>query len=165
MTNVEFFRPKSAVVLAYIGYALLMGAILQSLFTAVLLDIVFTVITVAILGSFLYFVVHKPKLEIGDEGVLVTNPARSIFLGWGEVKEIETKYALTFYTASGKVVAWAAPAPGRYHHRSVHPNEVKGLIPGSTTLIRASDSPRTDSGAAYYIARLRWESFNKRNHF
>ena len=163
MTNVERFRPKSALILSFIGYALLFGALLQSFVTANLLDIVFTVIAAIGFGSFIYLVIHKPALEIGDEGVLIINPLAKIFLGWGEVSEIETKYALTFHTAHGKTVAWAAPAPGRYHHRSVHPNEVKGLIPNSTTLIRASDSPRTDSGAAYYIARMRWESFNKRH--
>ena len=164
MTNVEFFRPTSAVVISYIGYALLAGAVIQSLVTANILDIIFTLAAVAVLGSFLYLVVHKPKLEIGDEGVVVTNPLRTFTISWGDVREIETKYVLTFYTAERKIPAWAAPAPGRYHHRSVHPNEVKGLIPNSTTLIRASDSPRTDSGAAYYIARLRWENFKKRHH-
>lgn len=164
MTNVERFRPTSAVVISYIGYALVAGALIQSFVTANLLDIAFTSVAGALFAGFIYLVIHKPKLEIGHEGVLITNPIATTYLGWGDVLEIETKFALTFYTKDGKHVSWAAPAPGRYHHRSVHPNEVKGLIPTSTTLIRASDSPRTDSGAAYYIARMRWEAFKKRHH-
>ncbi|MBU6352778.1 MAG: PH domain-containing protein [Actinomycetales bacterium] len=164
MTNIESFRPTSAVVISYIGYALLAGAILQSFVTANISDIIFTLIATAVFGTFIYLVIHRPKLEIGDEGVLITNPLSKIFLNWGDVIEIETKYSLTFYTAERKYSSWAALAPGRYHHRTVHPNEVKGLIPRDTTLIRAGDSPRTDSGAAAYIARVRWEQFKKRHH-
>jgi hypothetical protein len=149
--------------MSYIGYALLAGAILQSFVTANISDIVLTLVATAIIGAFIYLVMHRPMLEIGDEGVIITNPLSKKFLAWGDVIEIETQYALTFYTANRKISSWAALAPGRYHQRTVHPNEVKGLIPRDTTLIRAGDSPRTDSGAAAYIARLRWEQFKKRH--
>ena len=164
MGNAEFFRPRSPVIVAFIGYALLAGAILQSLWTANFKDIAFTVIITAVFGTFIYFIIHRPSLTIGDDGVIIQNPFRKIELSWGDVLEIETQYALTFYTKDGKVSAWAALAPGRYHHRTVQSAEVKFMIPKDTTLIRASDSPRTDSGAAAYIARLRWESFKKKNH-
>ena len=94
MTNVERFRPKSALILSFIGYALLFGALLQSFVTANLLDIVFTVIAALGIGSFIYLVIHKPALEIGDEGVLIINPLAKVYLGWGDVTEIETKYEI-----------------------------------------------------------------------
>jgi hypothetical protein len=164
MSNPEFFRPKSSVVIAYIGYALLGGAILQSFWTANFKDIAITFAATAIFASFIYFVIHRPSLLIGDEGVIIQNPIRRFEFGWEEILEIETQYSLTFYTKSGKVSAWAALAPGRYHQRTVQSAEVKFMIPKDTTLIRPGDSPRTDSGAAAYIARLRWQAFNKRNH-
>jgi hypothetical protein len=137
---------------------------LQSFVTANINDIIRTAIASIVLGTFIYLAIHKPKLEVFDEGVTITNPLSQVTLGWGEVLEIETRYALTFYTATKKHSAWAALAPGRYHHRSVHPNEVKGLVPRDITLIRASDSPRTDSGAAAYISRIRWEQYKRRHH-
>ena len=161
MTNVEFFRPKSAIITAYAGYGLLVLALLQPIATSDLGSLARTIPFVALIAMLIFLVIHRPSLEIADEGVVINNPLTRITIGWQDVLEIETHYALTFHTKEKAISAWAALAPGRYHHRTVNPYEVKGLIPSSTTLIRASDSPRTDSGAASYIAKLRWNSFNK----
>ena len=161
MTNVEFFRPKTAIFTAYCGYGLLALAVIQPIFTRDWIDAAGAVAIATFISILIYLVIHRPSLEIGDEGVIINNPLSRIQIGWQDVLEIETRYSLTFHTKSKSYSAWAALAPGRYHHRTVNPYEVKGLIPSSTTLIRASDSPRTDSGAASYIAKLRWNGFNK----
>jgi Bacterial PH domain len=164
MSNPEFFRPRSSVVIAYIGYALLIGAILQSFWTANLNDIAITFAATAVIGAFIFFIIHRPSLLIGDEGVIIQNPIQRVELGWEDVIEIETQYALTFYTTKGKKFsAWAALAPGRYHQRTVNSTEVKFMIPKDMTIIRPGDSPRSDSGAAAYIARMRWDAFKKRH--
>ena len=161
MTNVEFFRPKTAIFTAYCGYGLLFLAVLQPIVTEDVMDAARSIAVAAFISVWIYLIIHRPSLEIGDEGVIINNPLNRIELGWQDVLEIETRYSLTFHTKSQSYSAWAALAPGRYHHRTVSPYEVKGLIPDSTKLIRASDSPRSDSGAASYIAKLRWSSFNK----
>ena len=161
MTNVEFFRPKTAIFTAYCGYGLLALAVIQPIFTGDAMDAARSLALATFFSILIYLVIHRPSLEIGDEGVIINNPLNRVQIGWQDVLEIETRYSLTFHTKSKSYSAWAALAPGRYHHRTVNPYEVKGLIPSSTTLIRASDSPRTDSGAASYIAKLRWNSFNK----
>lgn len=161
MTNVEFFRPKTAIFTAYCGYGLLALAVIQPIFTRDWIDAAGTFAIATFISVLIHLVIHRPSLEIGDEGVIINNPLSRIQIGWQDVLEIETRYSLTFHTKSKSYSAWAALAPGRYHHRTVNPYEVKGLIPSSTTLIRASDSPRTDSGAASYIAKLRWNSFNR----
>jgi hypothetical protein len=163
MTSAEFFRPRTSVFTAWIGYGLLAGALAQAFWTANIDVIVFTLIFVTILGASIYFVIHRPSLLISDEGVVIQNPFRRVELSWREVTEIETQYALTFYTKDRKYVSWAALAPGRYHHRTVKGEEVKFMIPKDVTLIRAGDSPRSDSGAAAHIARLRWQAFKKRH--
>ena len=161
MTNIEFFRPKTAIFTAYCGYGLLALAVIQPIVTGDAMDAARSIAVATFISVLIYLVIHRPSLEIGDEGVIINNPLNRIEIGWQDVLEIETRYSLTFHTKSKSYSAWAALAPGRYHHRTVNPYEVKGLIPSSTTLIRASDSPRTDSGAASYIAKLRWNSFNK----
>ena len=161
MTNVEFFRPKTAIFTAYCAYGLLFLAVLQPIVTGDVMDAARSVAVVTFISVWIYLIIHRPSLEIGDEGVIINNPLNRIELSWQDVLEIETRYSLTFHTKSQSYSAWAALAPGRYHHRTVSPYEVKGLIPDSTKLIRASDSPRSDSGAASYIAKLRWNSFNK----
>lgn len=161
MTNVEFFRPKTAVFTAFCAYGLMMLSVLQPSVTGDFIDALRMFAVSVVISVLVYLVIHRPSLEIGDEGVIINNPLTKIRIGWQDVLEIETRYSLTFHTHGKRYAAWAALAPGRYHHRTVNPYEVKGLIPSSTTLIRASDSPRSDSGAASYIAKLRWSNFNK----
>jgi hypothetical protein len=161
--NTEIFRPKSGFVASIFGYLLLFGAILQSIFTRNIQDLFWTTLVCTFIGIFIYCVIQRPRLEIADEGIKIINPISSRYLGWGEVTQIETRYALAFHTSSKILTSWAAVAPGRYHHRTIHPTEMRGIVSRDTTLIRASDSPRTDSGAAAYVARQRWEQFH-RNH-
>jgi hypothetical protein len=67
-------------------------------------------------------------------------------------------------TVGGKsIYTWGAPAPSRYHARSVHPIEIRGLGLGNTDLIRPGESPRSDSGAAAYYARTYLQNFRSKN--
>jgi hypothetical protein len=61
----------------------------------------------------------------------------------------------------GKIQAFAAPAPGRYHSRTIHQSEMRGLNLKESNVIRAGDSPRTNSGAAAAIARSRIDQFQR----
>ena len=58
-----------------------------------------------------------------------------------------------------EIFAWAAPAPGRYHARSVHPSEVRGMNVGAEGIIRPGESPRSDSGVAKHLVLTRLEKF------
>jgi len=110
-----------------------------------------------ILAAHLIFV--RPKLVVGDEGVLVVNPFKSYLLTWDVVIDIDTRFAVTFVTGNRRISAWAATAPGRYHGRTVHPSELKGLHLGNRDHIQPGDSPRTSSGQAAAICRARLEQF------
>jgi hypothetical protein len=110
-----------------------------------------------ILAAHLIFI--RPKLVVADEGVLVVNPFRSYLLNWEVVLDIDTRYALTFVTRDRRISAWAATAPGRYHGRTIHPSELKGLHLGDREHIQPGDSPRTSSGQAAAICRAKLEQF------
>jgi hypothetical protein len=110
-----------------------------------------------ILAAHLIFV--RPKLVVADEGVLIANPFRSYFLKWDMVLDIDTRFALTFVTSNRRISAWSATAPGRYHGRTVHPSELKGLHLDGRAHIQPGDSPRTSSGQAAAICRARLEQF------
>ena len=60
-----------------------------------------------------------------------------------------------------KIYAWAAQAPGRYHSRTVHATEVRGLQIPDTNSMRAGESPRSHSGVAVALARIRHGAFAK----
>jgi hypothetical protein len=163
VNNVEIFRPRSGYVLA--GIVLILGIALSASlwvtdnFKSAVSGTLWA--AAAIIAGYLVFV--HPKVTIFDEGVKVTNPFLAVTLGWNLVDEIEVRYALTFVTASKQISAWAATAPGRYHGRTVHPSELKGYRLNDKTQIRPGESPRTSSGEAAQLCRLRLESFRVTN--
>jgi hypothetical protein len=109
--------------------------------------------------SWLCFI--RPEILIYDEGITVVNPFITATVGWDAVDSIETKYAFTIETSGARVVAWAAPAPGRYHGRNLHASELKGINYDKDFGLRPGDSPKSQSGAAAHVARTRLSNFRK----
>lgn len=117
--------------------------------------------TALCIGVWLVFV--RPKLVIGDEGVTIVNPLETITLGWDAVDALEVKYVLTFFVAGKKVNSWVATGPGRYHARTIHKTELLGVGIDKRDIeagnIRPGESPRTASGQAIALCRLRWKAY------
>ena len=111
--------------------------------------------------NLIYMILHRPKIELFDEGVRITNPFDQITVGWQRIESIEAKYTMSIHVGDKTIYAWAAPAPGRYHSRTIHPSEIKGMGIGATGFIRPGDSPRTHSGTAAYLATLRLKAFRE----
>jgi len=103
----------------------------------------------------------KPKVLIFDEGITIVNPFITATIGWAEVDEIETRFGLTVHSGEAKVVAWAAPAPGRYRRRTVHKADVKGINYDKDFGLRPGDLPSSHSGAAAHLARIRRVEFER----
>ncbi len=159
----QVFRPRSSMFFALMAYLLILGSALQSVMTdgASLIVLNFGIcLTIAL---FIYAVIQRPRLEIADEGVRIINPISTTYLNWSEVIAIETKFVLTFQTGTKSIGSWAALAPSRYHHRNIFPSEIRGILDENHGSIRASDSPRTDSGAAAFLARQRWQAYKSGN--
>jgi hypothetical protein len=106
----------------------------------------------------------RPKLVIGDEGVTVVNPLETVVIGWHAVAALEIKYSLTLFVGDKKVTSWVATGPGRYHARSLHKTELLGLGLDKRDIesgvVRPGESPRTASGQAIALCRLRWRAYN-----
>lgn len=114
------------------------------------------------IGTWLLFV--RPKLVIADEGVTVVNPLETVTIGWDAVQALEIKYSLTFFVGDKKIYSWVATGPGRYHARSLHKTELLGLGLDKrdieSGIVRPGESPRTASGQAIALCRLRWRAHN-----
>jgi len=108
-----------------------------------------------------YLIFIRPKVTLFDEGITITNPFVEVTAGWQEVEEIEARYCMSIVLDQRQIYAWAAPAPGRHHSRTVHRSEVRGLKLSDGDLIRPGESPRTHSGVATQLAKLRLENFHK----
>lgn len=163
MTNVHVFRPRSSIFFSLVAYLLILGSALQSVLTDGASAIVLNFVICMTIALFIYAVIQRPRLEIADEGVRIINPISTTYLNWSEVIGIETRFVLTFQTGTKSIGSWAALAPNRYHHRNIFPSEIRGILDENHGSIRASDSPRTDSGAAAFLARQRWQAYESPN--
>jgi len=157
MNNAEKFRPTSALVMGWVLIAFFAGFVAQSIYYGGLLEAMITILICGTLafGTYLSFI--KPYVAIFDEGIKIVNPTKEITASWDRVEEIETKYSMSIIVDGRNFYAWAAPAPSRRHGKSMHKSDFTPR--GSAHPVRIGDSPRSDSGACAYIARLRRKDF------
>jgi hypothetical protein len=159
VSNVEIFRPRSSFFAAFIAYSVIAIMVIQTFFMSDAHGCISATIWGTFAATLSYLILHRPKVELFDEGIRITNPFDQITVGWQSVDSIDAKYTMSIQVANKVIYAWAAPAPGRYHSRTIHPSEIKGMDIGIGGLIRPGDSPRTHSGAAAYLAIMRLKSF------
>jgi hypothetical protein len=159
VSNVDIFRPRSSVFAAFVAYSVIAIMVIQTFF----ISDAHGCISATIWGTFAvtlsYLILHRPKVELFDEGIRITNPFDQITVGWQSVDSIDAKYTMSIQVGNKVIYAWAAPAPGRYHSKRIHPSEIKGMDIGIGGFIRPGDSPRTHSGAAAYLAIMRLKGF------
>lgn len=101
----------------------------------------------------------RPAVLVGDGGVVLRNVLRTVELPWPSIQRIDTKYALTLYTAYGVYAAWAAPSPSRTQVQHAAPQDTRHL-PESSYIgggLRPGDLAGTASGDAAAYVRRRWE--------
>ena len=153
------YRPKTVYVSAVVIYFIIIGEVAASIVYGSAKALLVAAMWGLFLGTCAYLLFLRPKVTFGDEGIIITNPLQTIQVGWNRIESIEVKYTMSVVVGGKNIHAWGAPAPNRYHSRSVHPSETRGMGIGGTGQIRPGDSPRSDSGAAAYFARTRLENF------
>ncbi|MEI7642323.1 MAG: hypothetical protein WCJ38_04685 [Actinomycetes bacterium] len=163
MSNPEIYRPRSNVFMAISIYTLCFGMAASSFFSssATVHNKITSIAWAILIAQFARLIFLVPKITFFDEGIKITNPHQEITVGWHLVDEIHAMYTMYIEVGTKRINAWAAQTPGRYHARSIHPSELRGLKLNSVTNIRPGESPRTYSGVAVQLARIRLEAFNK----
>ena len=163
MSNIESFRPRSGYLLAFTAYFAISAFAYVNILDYGIRGGLPSLTWGLWLCALLYLIFVHPKVIFSDEGLVIVNPLKKITIGWHEISEIDARFTMyvTHLPSGVKVHAFAAQAPGRYHSRNIHPNEIKGLRIGDSGMIRAGESPRSNSGAATAIARARHENFSK----
>jgi hypothetical protein len=157
MQNPYLFRAKSALISAAIAYLFTAILVFQTIVVANLKGDLIAIAWGIFVCNCVYLLFVRPKIIFYDEAISIINPLTSSTVGWGRVEALDSRYTMSITVSGKKIHAWAAPAPGRYHARTLHASEIKGLKLEGT--LRPGDSPRSESGQALYLAKLRMENF------
>ena len=161
MSNPEIYRARSSYFFAAFIYFFCAGITAQSFLVETVESFIATLSWSLLICYLFHLGFIRPKVTIFDEGITITNPLRETTVGWDQVQEISAKFSMYVSAGGEKIYAWAAQAPGRYHSRTVHATEIRGLQIPDTNNMRAGESPRSHSGVAVALARIRLDSFVK----
>lgn len=159
MTNVDTYRPKIQLIYAAVGTLITFMFIWSSFYEGGATSETVSALVALFVLIFIYIFLIRPKIIFSDEGIVIVNPIEDVTIGWADVIELDAKWAMAIATEKFTVSSWVATAPGRHRNRGIHYTEIKGLNIESGGSIRTADSPRSDSGAAAYRARVRLKRF------
>lgn len=160
MTHPETFRAKSSYVYAAGAWLLLLGLGWAESVGRPASGVVGVVLVAGAVGYGAYLLFVHPRVTVFDEGIEIHNPMSDHRIGWQDVLALDTKYTLSVQTADAIVHAWAAPAQGRYHARTIHPEDMRHMRDARDgRTLPAGHSPRAHSGVAYHLASVRWDRF------
>lgn len=116
------------------------------------------IVLVAWMAWLLYI---RPSVSVTDGFVEISNPFRTHRVPWGDIDDVDSRYALTLVTKGGRSIrAWAAPAPGARAALSVRREEVS-RTPGEGDTRRPADAEGTASGDASALVRRRLEAYRR----
>lgn len=154
------FRPRSNLVIAGGLFVCIAGFTAAALASHAQPTVVLPAAAATALAVQVLFV--RPRVVLADNRVTIVNPLHTITAGWDAVTHIDAKYSVYLDIDGRRVNAWAGPAPSRYHARSVHPAELRGLQLPQADALRAAESPRADSGVLLHLARRAQQRFAER---
>lgn len=111
-------------------------------------------------GTVVFALFWRPCIVIADSGVTVVNVFRTFEVPWPAIERIDTRYAVTLFTASARIAVWAAPSPGIRGATAISKRDVTNLTessygPGGS--VRPGDSVSFPSGQVAFVLRKRWE--------
>ena len=165
MNNPQIFRPKSGYIFAGMAFWIVATMLyLQIIDYGFNLGLIIASIWGALFCLIGYQIFIHPKVVFFDEGVEIVNPFTHHLIGWQDVEQIDTRYTMSIKThgegvGTKQIYAFAAPAPGRYHSRTIHQSELRGLNIQSAGSIQSGQSPRSHSGVASAIANQKLVNF------
>ena len=165
-TDSTTLRPLFGKVLVILMWVIC-GTALVSLITELnALAFVRYVTLIAFAAYAVWILFWSPSVTIAPSGVTVRNLLRSYDISWPAIQRVDTKFALTLYTATRKIVAWSAPQPSRFAAIRTSRAEIRHLPESSYAGggIRPGDLPASASGLAALYVRRYWEQLRDAGH-
>jgi len=110
----------------------------------------------ALLSLFAWAGLWRPGVRVDDTGVVVQNVTHRVAIPWAALIHVDTRFALTLHTPSGKFSAWSAPAPGMIGAMRAGRNPANREARAADATLRAGDLLGTESGNAATVVREQW---------
>lgn len=123
---------------------------------------------ILLIGAMAWAMFWRPSLRVQEHGITVENVLRTTFVPWPAIERIDTQYALTLFTASGRVSVWAAPAPGRHRAFGLARADFDGVSEsarGEHESLRPADAVSTPTGNLAQFIRGHWEQLRDAGMF
>lgn len=161
MPEPVIFRPRGGQILAWVAIGVcavgLVFIALSDGFASLALWS-WPILLVAWLAWALYV---RPSVQISEGFIEIVNVFRTHRVPWGDVADVDSRYALTVRTTGGRSIrAWAAPAPGARQALTTRREEVS-RTPGDLDTRRPSDAEGTPSGDATALVRRTLEHYRR----
>ncbi|NBU22750.1 MAG: PH domain-containing protein [Actinobacteria bacterium] len=157
--EMQVFRSKFGRAITVLVWFVLALALIQTFFDLGIWALVESLPAAALIGFGSWLCFYNPRVEFDAEAVSFINLFRTHRIPFSAIQRVDTRWALEVFTASGKITAWGAPAPGR--HTALFATKDQGEhLPESSYLlgtVRPGDLVNTDSGAAAAYLRRELE--------
>jgi len=161
MSQPVVFRPRGGMILAIIAIGICVATLIFMLIgegAGSFARWAWPIVLIA-WGAWLLYI--APFVVMTEGFIEIHNIFATHRVPWGDVDSIDSRYALTVKTESGRTIrAWAAPAPGAREALSTKREEVS-RTPGEGDTRRPSDSENSLSGGAAAIARRSLEAYRR----
>ena len=152
------FRPVFGRVLTIVIAVIALGALIGFIVASDIGGLLRSGWWLIVLATATWAMFWRPEVEVLEHEVTVRNPLSTWHVPWPAIERIDTKWALTLYTPSGRIEAWAAPSSGRFTVFTLGPEDTRvtetARLAGS---IRPGDTLSSESGAAANHIRRHWE--------
>ncbi|MGL4257741.1 PH domain-containing protein [Microbacterium sp.] len=155
------FRPRGSQILAWVA----IGVCALGLVFVALIDGVASLVAwgwpIALVAWLAWALYVRPHVQISEGFIEIANVFRTHRVPWGDVADVDSRYALTVRTTGGRSIrAWAAPAPGARQALATHREEVS-RTPGEGDTRRPSDAEGTPSGDATALVRRTLDQYRR----
>lgn len=152
------FRPRGGQILAWTAIGVCAAGLMFMVVTDGAVSLVEWGWPIVLVAWFAWLLYIRPAVTVSDGFVEIANPFRTHRVPWGDIVDVESRYALTLVTTGGRTIrAWAAPAPGARQALATRKEELPGAGSGDGTR-RPSDAQGTESGDAAALVRTHLES-------
>lgn len=154
------FRPRGGQIIAWAAIGVCALGLVFIALTDGLTGLVLWAWPIVLVAWLAWILYVRPCVQLNEGFIEIRNVFRTHRVPWGDVADVDSRYALTVRTTGGRSIrAWAAPAPSARQALTTNREEV-ARTPGEGDTRRPSDAEGTASGDATALVRRTLQEYH-----